>query len=170
MDLDPGILLFFRHLLLHCRHKLVLFFSYFGLSIAAWWQQHGINCLELQHIAIRILSQSCTSVGCEHNWSTFDTIRSARHSRFAQKKLNDFAFVHYNLRLREHERGTRRSTDESVSLDGVFLEDLLDNWIVDVDRPASHEDEVPRELPVSLMLVSLPQLLQSCSYIGCSLS
>ncbi|XP_074559699.1 uncharacterized protein LOC141815646 [Curcuma longa] len=111
------------------------------LDPAAWWQQHGINCLELQHIAIRILSQSCTSVGCEHNWSTFDTIRSARHSRFAQKKLNDFAFVHYNLRLREHERGTRRSTDESVSLDGVFLEDLLDNWIVDVDRPASHEDE-----------------------------
>ncbi|KAG6498834.1 hypothetical protein ZIOFF_038583 [Zingiber officinale] len=111
------------------------------LDPAAWWQQHGINCLELQHIAIRILSQSCTSVGCEHNWSTFDTIQSTRHSQFAQKKLNDFAFVHYNLRLRERERRTKRSIDESVSLDGVFLEDLLDNWIVDVDQPASHEYE-----------------------------
>lgn len=133
------------------------------MFIAAWWQQHGINCLELQHVAIRILSQSCTSIGCEHNWSTFDTIQSTRHSQFAQKKLNDFAFVHYNLRLKEREKRAKRSIDEFVSLDGVFVENLLDNWIVDVDPPASHDDEVPCDLPESFVLVALHQLLLSCS-------
>ncbi|WOK95129.1 hypothetical protein Cni_G03836 [Canna indica] len=112
-----------------------------NLDPAAWWQQHGINCLELQHIAVRILSQSCTSFGCEHNWSTFDHIHSTRRSRLAQKKLNDFAFVHYNLRLRERERQPKRTTNESTALDSVFLEHLLDNWIVNVDQPALQEDE-----------------------------
>ncbi|CAD5181794.1 unnamed protein product [Musa acuminata subsp. malaccensis] len=111
------------------------------LDPAAWWQQHGINCLELQRVAVRILSQSCTSFGCKPNWSTFDHTHATRHSRLAQKRLNDFAYVHYNLRLRERERQLKRITDESISFDNVFLERLLDNWIVSIDQPALLDDE-----------------------------
>ncbi|URD93665.1 hypothetical protein MUK42_32539, partial [Musa troglodytarum] len=111
------------------------------LDPAAWWQQHGINCLELQRIAVCILSQSCTSFGCKPNWSTFDHTHAMRHSCLAQKRLNDFAYVHYNLRLRERERQLKRITDESISFDNVFLERLLDNWIVSIDQPALLDDE-----------------------------
>ncbi|XP_010914773.3 uncharacterized protein [Elaeis guineensis] len=109
------------------------------LDPAAWWQQHGINCLELQRIAIRILSQTCTSFGCEHHWSIFDQIHSTRHNRLAQKKLNDFAYVHYNLRLRE--RQLKRTTDGSISLDSGMLESLLDNWVVESEKLSFQEDE-----------------------------
>lgn len=64
----------------------------------------------------------------------------------AQKRLNDFAYVHYNLRLRERERQLKRITDESISFDNVFLERLLDNWIVSIDQPALLDDEVPPAL------------------------
>ncbi|XP_042475900.1 uncharacterized protein LOC122057736 isoform X2 [Macadamia integrifolia] len=109
------------------------------LDPAAWWQQHGINCLELQRIAIRILSQTCSSFGCEHNWSIYDQIHSKRRNRLAQKRLNDLIYVHYNLRLRE--RQLRRKPDDAISLDNVLLESLLDDWIVETDTQTLQEDE-----------------------------
>ncbi|XXG80381.1 hypothetical protein AAC387_Pa09g1268 [Persea americana] len=109
-----------------------------GLDPASWWQQHGINCLELQRIATRILSQTCSSFGCEHNWSTFDQIHSRRRNRLAQKRLNDLVYVHYNLRLRE--RQLRGKPDDSISVDSV-LSESLDDWVVETEKPAFQEDE-----------------------------
>lgn len=114
-------------------------FGYFFFP-AAWWQQHGINCLELQRIATRILSQTCSSYGCEHNWSTFDQIHSKRRNRLAQKRLNDLIYLHYNLRLRE--RQLRVKPDDSISLDSVLSESLLDDWVVETEKPTFQEDEV----------------------------
>lgn len=109
------------------------------LNPAAWWQQHGINCVELQRIAVRILSQTCSSFGCEHNWSIYDQINSQRHNRVAQKRLNDFIYVHYNLRLRE--RQMRKRTNDSISLDTVLQENLLYDWLVEAEKQALQEDE-----------------------------
>lgn len=107
--------------------------------VAAWWQQHGISSLELQRIAVRILSQTCSSFGCEHNWSIFDQIYSQRQNSLAQKRLNDLIYIHYNLRLRE--RQLRKRTNE-ISLDSVLMERLLYDWIVEAEKQDSQEDEV----------------------------
>ncbi|KAJ0980525.1 hypothetical protein J5N97_008780 [Dioscorea zingiberensis] len=108
------------------------------LDPASWWQQHGINCLELRRIAIRILSQTCSSFGCAHNWSTFDHCYNTRRNRLAQKRLKDFAFVHYNLRLREQQL---KRIDDSVSLSNILsLDSFLDDWIVEPEKPAQQED------------------------------
>ncbi|XP_059632033.1 uncharacterized protein LOC132274713 [Cornus florida] len=109
------------------------------LNPAAWWQQHGINCLELQRIAVRILSQTCSSFGCEHSWSIYDQIHSQRRNRLAQKRLNDFIYVHYNLRLRE--RQIRKRSNDSISIDSVLQENLLHDWIVETEKQALQEDE-----------------------------
>lgn len=74
-----------------------------SLFSAAWWQQHGLSCLELSHIAIRVPSQTCTSSDCKHNWSTFDQIHSKRRNRLELKRLNDLVYIHYNLHLRERQ-------------------------------------------------------------------
>lgn len=108
------------------------------LDPAAWWQQHGISCFELQRIAVRILSQTCSSFGCEHNWSIFDQIYSQRHNRLAQKRLNELIYVHYNLRLREHQ--LRKKSDE-ISLDSALIEHLLGDWIVEAEKQALQDDE-----------------------------
>ncbi|PSR92451.1 Alanine--tRNA ligase [Actinidia chinensis var. chinensis] len=109
------------------------------LNPAAWWQQHGINCLQLQRIAVRILSQTCSSFGCEHSWSIYDQIHSQRRNRSAQKRLNDFIYVHYNLRLRE--RQIRKRSNDSISLDSVLQESLLYDWMVDAEKQTLLEDE-----------------------------
>jgi hypothetical protein len=109
------------------------------INPAAWWEQHGINCLELQRIAVRILSQTCSSFGCEHNWSMYDEIHSPRNNRISQKRLNDHMFVHYNLRLRELQ--IRKRSNESISIDTILQESLLHDWIAEVEKPALQEDE-----------------------------
>ncbi|KAK2646545.1 hypothetical protein Ddye_021740 [Dipteronia dyeriana] len=110
------------------------------LGPAAWWQQHGISGLELQHIAVRILSQTCSSIGCEHNWSIYDQVRSQGHSRVAQKRIDDLIYVHYNLRLREcHIK--KKSDDDSITLDNALQAQLLDDWIVNTEKQALQDDE-----------------------------
>lgn len=104
-----------------------------------WWQQHGINCLELQRLAVRILSQTCSSFGCEHNWSVYDQIHCESQNYLARKKLTDFVYIHYNLRLRERQI---RQANELMSLDSALLEGLLDDWVVEAGRHAIQDDEV----------------------------
>lgn len=109
------------------------------LDPAAWWQQHGISCLELQRIAVRILSQTCSSYGCEHTWSVLDHVRTSKQNHMAQKSLDDITYAHYNLRLRE--RQLKPASDNYVSLDNFLLESLLADWVIGTEKTAMQEDE-----------------------------
>ena len=42
---------------------------------ADWWDSYRVDCPELQRFAIRVLSLTCSSSGCERNWSTFEQVR-----------------------------------------------------------------------------------------------
>jgi len=41
---------------------------------AQWWDSYGNECPELQRFAIQVLSLTCTSSGCERNWSAFEMV------------------------------------------------------------------------------------------------
>ncbi|KAJ6343817.1 hypothetical protein OIU76_005546 [Salix suchowensis] len=109
------------------------------LDPAAWWQQHGISCLELQRIAIRMLSQTCSSLVCEHTWSIYDQVHSKRHSSVSRKRWNELTYVHYNLRLRERQLG--RKPSDVISFDNLITENILDDWLVESDKQPMQEDE-----------------------------
>jgi len=42
---------------------------------AQWWESYGDEHPELQRFAIRILSLTFSSSGCERNWSAFERVR-----------------------------------------------------------------------------------------------
>ncbi|KAL0916506.1 hypothetical protein M5K25_014025 [Dendrobium thyrsiflorum] len=117
------------------------------LDPAAWWQQHGISCLELQRIAIRILSQTCSSFGCEHTWSVLDHARSSKQNHMAQKRMDDITYVHYNLRLRE--RQLKPASNNFISLGNFLLENTLADWVIGSDKTALQEEE---EIPCDGMV------------------
>lgn len=48
-------------------------------SPAEWWDSFGDDCPELQKWAIRILSLTCSSSGCERNWSAFEMVIIINH-------------------------------------------------------------------------------------------
>jgi len=41
---------------------------------ADWWESYGDEYPELQKFAIHILSLTCSSSGCERNWSSFEMV------------------------------------------------------------------------------------------------
>eukprot|EP00253_Pinus_taeda_P014809 PITA_14809 len=85
----------------------------------------------LQKLAIRILSQTYSSSGCERNWSAFEKINNKKRNRLESRRLNDMVYVYYNLRL--WVRQLERTPDmEAISLDGI---NTTAAWRVEAERP-----------------------------------
>ncbi|KAK9143314.1 hypothetical protein Syun_012714 [Stephania yunnanensis] len=64
-----------------------------------WWASYGYEVPTLQRVAIRILSQPCSSYWCRWNWNTFENMHTKKRNRVEQDKFNDLVYVHCNLRL-----------------------------------------------------------------------
>ncbi|XP_028100090.1 uncharacterized protein LOC114299529 [Camellia sinensis] len=79
---------------------------------ALWWESYREECKELQKLAIRVLSLTCSATRCERNWSTFDHVHLKKRNRLKQQRLNALVFVKYNiqLELRQIKRQERGET------------------------------------------------------------
>lgn len=65
-----------------------------------WWKTFGNGTPNVKALAIKILSHTASSLGCERNWSVFERIHTNKRKRLEHQRLNDLVFVHYNLRLK----------------------------------------------------------------------
>ena len=81
---------------------------------------------------MRILSQPCSSSGCERNWSVFERIHTKKRNRLEQKRLNDLVFVQYNLRLRRNQLMNKRPDTDPIVLDDI---DPTSDWLVETQEP-----------------------------------
>lgn len=68
---------------------------------ATWWSLYAADYPELQWLAVRILSQSCSIIRCGRSWGMFERTRSKKMNRLEQQRMNDLLFVHYNLQLQQ---------------------------------------------------------------------
>ncbi|CAA0832218.1 hAT dimerisation domain-containing protein / transposase-related, partial [Striga hermonthica] len=66
---------------------------------ATWWLNYGCGTPNLQRVAIRILSLTTSSSGCERNWSTFEGIHTKKRNRLDVSRLNNLVYVQFNSRL-----------------------------------------------------------------------
>ncbi|XLS90752.1 hypothetical protein HN51_066760 [Arachis hypogaea] len=102
---------------------------------AQWWDSYRDQHPELQQFAIRVLNLTCSSSGCERNWSAFEMVHTKRRNRLKAKTMNDVVFVMTNSRLAKKKQ-TRRSLDYDYSLDEL---DSDEEWIV-ADEDGEEED------------------------------
>lgn len=94
---------------------------------ANWWELHGGESSELQNLAIRILSQTCsTAARYKLRKSLSEQLHAKGRNCIEQQKFADMEFVHNNLRL----WNSPYSKDHT---DNFGVEDLnpMDDWIVD---------------------------------------
>ncbi|XP_072064244.1 uncharacterized protein [Arachis hypogaea] len=103
-----------------------------------WWESYGCGAPNLQKLAIRVLSQTCSSLGCERNWSIFEHIHSKKRNRLEHQKLNDLVYVHYNLRLQQRNQ-MRNQVYDPICLDA--FEDHSE-WILEDSPPFLTPEEV----------------------------
>ena len=62
--------------------------TYSVAHAASWWMMFGSSTPKLQYLAMRLVSQCCSSSGCERNWSTFALLHTKVRNRLSHKKLN----------------------------------------------------------------------------------
>ncbi|KAL4382048.1 hypothetical protein AHAS_Ahas04G0194500 [Arachis hypogaea] len=103
-----------------------------------WWESYGCGAPNLQKLAIRVLSQTCSSSGCERNWSIFEHIHSKKRNRLEHQKLNDLVYVHYNLRLQQRNQ-MRNQVYDPICLDA--FEDHSE-WILEDSPPFLTLEEI----------------------------
>ncbi|KAJ0539419.1 putative HAT dimerization domain, ribonuclease H-like superfamily [Helianthus annuus] len=92
---------------------------------AEWWKLYGKGTPNLQQLAIRVLSLTCSSSGCERNWSTFEHIHSKKRNCLEHKKLHDLVYIKYNNMLKNR-------LDVDAAYDPISLTDIDDSneWLV----------------------------------------
>ncbi|CAO2201732.1 unnamed protein product, partial [Urochloa humidicola] len=104
-----------------------------------WWQTYGCSAPNLQKLALRVLSQTCSASGCERNWSLFEHVHSKKRNRLEHQRLNDIVYVHCNLRLHQRSKRTTRNYDP-ISLDEVRKGN--EEWIVQDNPPRLNSEEL----------------------------
>ncbi|RWR85050.1 LOW QUALITY PROTEIN: hypothetical protein CKAN_01389200 [Cinnamomum micranthum f. kanehirae] len=103
-------------------------------ALAAWWAAYGSKTPNLQKFAIKVLSLTCSSSGCERNWSVFEHIHSKKRNRLDQKRLNDLVFV----------KALKRRYDMRDILDPISLKNIDESneWLLGrIDRELDEDDE-----------------------------
>jgi len=90
----------------------------------------GSSTPKLQYLAMRLVSQCCSSSGCERNWSTFALLHTKVRNRLSHKKLNKLVYVNYNLRLRLEEVSGPLMREE-----GDFIDQLAHLSFYDENNP-----------------------------------
>ncbi|KAG6744580.1 hypothetical protein POTOM_051216 [Populus tomentosa] len=97
---------------------------------ADWWSAYGGACPNLARLAIRILSQTCSSIGCSHNHIHFEKVYRTRNC-LQRQRLSDLVFVQYNLRLRQMVDGNKKQIPEDpISFDNISI---IEDWITQND-------------------------------------
>ncbi|XP_049932151.1 uncharacterized protein LOC126409802 [Nymphaea colorata] len=96
-----------------------------------WWLCFGASTPNLQHLALKLLSQPATSSCCERNWSTYSQIHNIKRNKLTSKRVEDLVYVHSNLRLLS--RTSNDYSSESSKYWDVNPEDI------DVELEGEHE-------------------------------
>ncbi|KAF3589570.1 hypothetical protein F2Q69_00030730 [Brassica cretica] len=93
---------------------------------AEWWSTYGESCLNLSRFAIRLLSQTCSSlVGSGRILAPMEKVYESKNS-IERQRLSDLVFVQYNMRLRR--LGVESGDDNADPLSQSNME-LLEDWV-----------------------------------------
>ncbi|KAI3525618.1 hypothetical protein L1887_04528 [Cichorium endivia] len=101
-----------------------------------WWMTYGNSTPTLQKMAIKILSLTTSSSGCERNWSAFEGIHTKKRNRLDSQILHNLVYVQFNSKLiNKCARVRNQNTDVLRSVDASKAQ----SWIVSI---IDDEDEI----------------------------
>lgn len=103
--------------------------SYTFAFSALWWSLYGEQSPELQSLAIKILSQTCSgSVKYKLRKGLSEQLHAERRNFIEQQRFHDMEFIHNNRQL-WHSPSSRENKSY------IYLEDLnpSDDWVIEGD-------------------------------------
>ncbi|XP_070682491.1 uncharacterized protein [Malus domestica] len=94
----------------------------------AWWYNYGNGVPHLQRMAIKILSLTTSSSGCERNWSSFEGIHIKKRNRLDTTRLNNLVYVQFNARIMNKKK---RENEKKVDILLASEASMAQGWIVE---------------------------------------
>ncbi|KAL6325864.1 hypothetical protein AAG906_031106 [Vitis piasezkii] len=106
-----------------------------------WWNNYGDEGPHLQKIVVKILSQTCSSSGCERNWSTWLLIHTKLQTA-------------WQLRIKNlMQERNNEDLYNPIDLNHIFNDDdILDEWIREGEKPILSSDNLDwldKDLPTN---------------------
>ncbi|XP_050104733.1 uncharacterized protein LOC126584374 [Malus sylvestris] len=89
---------------------------------ASWWFTYGNGVPNLQRIAIKTLSFTTSSSGCERNGSTFEGIHTKKRNRLDITRLNNLVYVQFNARIMNKKKVDILLASEASMMQGWIVE------------------------------------------------
>ena len=83
---------------------------------------YGNHAPTLRNLALKVLSQTASSLACERNWSTFALIHTKQRNQLAYPQLQQLVFRYYNMKLKIRDMQTE--TDKVAEKDYLDLLDI----------------------------------------------
>ncbi|CAB4268597.1 unnamed protein product [Prunus armeniaca] len=117
---------FGRPVALRCRES---------LAPATWWSLYAADYPDLQRLAVRILSQTCSIIRYKRSRTMFERMCSKKKNRLEQQRFNHLAFVHYNLHLQHRRSEASKAIYTRGTLDPICLEAIdanMGDWVEDL--------------------------------------
>ncbi|KAK8542233.1 hypothetical protein V6N12_014834 [Hibiscus sabdariffa] len=124
---------------------------------AEWWSTYGGSCPNLARLAIRVLSQTCSTLGLKHNRIPFEKLHETRNC-LEQQRVRDLIFVQCNLQLRQI--GYDSKQQDSAQPISSESASIVEDWVMGTDTILD-DDTYPdwttlETLSVSTMLLRPP--------------
>ncbi|MCO5573112.1 hypothetical protein L7F22_026877 [Adiantum nelumboides] len=94
------------------------------LQPVSWWEKYGNGVPTLKRLAIRVLSQDCSSGSCERNWSTWALYHTKRKNKLTSAQLERLVYCNCNLKLLE--QAAMGSEPMQVNVDKIDIEKVCD--------------------------------------------
>ncbi|XP_021319199.1 uncharacterized protein LOC8086457 [Sorghum bicolor] len=101
----------------------------YNFDPAKWWGNYGTQVPTLQRMAIRILSLTSSSSGCERTWSCFEGNHTKKRNKLTSERLNQLVFVQYNNKM----NGKKVKAKKNQNMDPLLGTDSnrAQGWLVE---------------------------------------
>ncbi|KAJ7963886.1 hAT transposon superfamily, partial [Quillaja saponaria] len=93
-----------------------------------WWSTYGGCCANLARLAVRILSQPCSTIRCQQNYYPFEPVHGTRNG-LEHQRLSDLTFVKYNLRLRQ--MAHHKKEEDPIDPLSFDIIDIVEDWVTE---------------------------------------
>ncbi|KAL8490386.1 hypothetical protein ACS0TY_025559 [Phlomoides rotata] len=121
------------------------------MAPTAWWETYGSSTPHLQKFAIKVLSLTCSSSSCEHDWDIFDNVHAKKGNMLVQQCKTDLLFVKYN-------RALKRQHDACYHVNPVSLKEIdeCNEWLVGSMSGEDGENELGDDMTLAVVARALP--------------
>ncbi|KAL4560071.1 hypothetical protein LXL04_032219 [Taraxacum kok-saghyz] len=108
---------------------------------ANWWGTFGGSTPELRKIAMRVLSLTTSSSGCDRNRHTLKRAHMKKVNELTTTQMNNYIFVQFNLNLKlKYKKNKEKNMEVLLANDAKEAQE----WLVDDDD--DDDDEVELEM------------------------